>query len=104
MSFNVNIAFDDLKNSKGKSYAIQISDTVIIKQEGVDNIVSTGAAVKEFKKISFTLNESDESEDDDSNSESEVSRQQNNEPSSSKGTRYNTRSSRSVNKQKAIEA
>lgn len=60
--FNVSLGVTGLTNPeaktfRGKTYAMQIADTVIVQKRGQANEVATATATKSFDRVSYNLDE-----------------------------------------------
>ncbi|XRB18595.1 FACT complex subunit [Pseudoscourfieldia marina] len=63
MVFNVSVGLSDLVTKKGKKYAMQIADTVLVKPDGEAPQVLTDAATKRYSDIAYNLEGDDEDEE-----------------------------------------
>lgn len=70
MVFNVSLGVQKLtnpeaKDSKSREYALQIADTVLVKSNGVAPEVLTSQCPKDWDKVSYTLKDDGEEEDEE---------------------------------------
>lgn len=66
MVFNVNLTFKNLKSNKGKTYWLQLADTIIIEQDGNKNI--TEEIKKSTTDIYYNIEEVDEEDESEEKS------------------------------------
>lgn len=57
--------------SKGKKYAIQISDTVLIRKEA-SNLMLTGEVSRKYEDVSYSLQDNDESDENENLEENNI--------------------------------
>ncbi|EGR30454.1 metallopeptidase family m24, putative [Ichthyophthirius multifiliis] len=64
MVFNVTVGFDNLENEKSKKYAIQLSDTVAIRNAQMRNAVMTYKVSRKYEDVSYSIQDEDQDEEE----------------------------------------